>query len=72
MFIFAVNSLNIPEINHKYLESGHSQMECDSVHAQIKKSKYVDIYEPAGWNTAVRVAGSKVKNIASNLVIEMA
>ncbi|KAF4524988.1 hypothetical protein B566_EDAN014348, partial [Ephemera danica] len=26
-------------IEHKFLETGHTQMECDSIHAQIEKAK---------------------------------
>ena len=33
MFLAAVKSLDIEEINQKFLEPGHTQMEVDSIHA---------------------------------------
>lgn len=37
MCLHAVSSLPLSTIDHKYMESGHSQMECDSVHAAAEK-----------------------------------
>ncbi|KAJ8866869.1 hypothetical protein PR048_032731 [Dryococelus australis] len=37
-------------IDHKFFESGHTEMECDSMHSKIeKKSKNVPVYVPEGW-----------------------
>ncbi|KAJ8015961.1 hypothetical protein DPEC_G00002140 [Dallia pectoralis] len=39
------------------MESGHSQMECDSVHAAVETEwRKVPIYSPDGYYTLVRVA----------------
>lgn len=45
------------KITHRYLEVGHTHMECDSIHATIEKSvKYTDIFVPSQWYTAMRTA----------------
>lgn len=57
MFLHAINNLDIPIISNLFFESGHSQMECDSVHAHIEeRSKNIDIFNPSGWYTVVRMA----------------
>jgi hypothetical protein len=41
---------NLESIDHKFLETEHSEMECDSIHSKIeRKSKYVPVYVPEGW-----------------------
>lgn len=41
----------------KYLEKGHTQMECDSMHASIeRKLKHREIYSPSGYEEACRAA----------------
>ncbi|KAK7094532.1 hypothetical protein V1264_006082 [Littorina saxatilis] len=48
---------NIKTITHKYLESGHTQMECDSMHAAITfAKKSTPIYTPSGWDIILRMA----------------
>ncbi|CAG9782467.1 unnamed protein product [Diatraea saccharalis] len=43
------------EIQQKYLVVGHTQMECDSVHASIeRKKKGKELYVPADFNTIPR------------------
>ena len=62
MWLYAVSHLNIKIINHFFFEPGHSQMECDSVHAKIEtKSKNVEIFDPSGWYTLVRLSSKKEK-----------
>ncbi|KAF3857119.1 hypothetical protein F7725_008978, partial [Dissostichus mawsoni] len=39
MCLHAVKTLPISIIDHKFMESGHSQMECDSVHAAIETAR---------------------------------
>ena len=57
MCILSVVKLNIEEIAHVFLESGHTQNEGDSVHARIERStKDVDIYHPSEWVVAVKLA----------------
>lgn len=49
-------------IVQKYLEKGHTQMECDSVHALIeKKLKYRIIQLPSEYISVIREARSKPK-----------
>jgi hypothetical protein len=46
---------NLESIDHKFFETGHSGMECDSIHSKIeKKSKYVLVYAPDGWEQIIR------------------
>ncbi|KAF3837648.1 hypothetical protein F7725_009416, partial [Dissostichus mawsoni] len=53
----AIQNLAISIIDHKFMESGHSQMECDSVHAAIETArKKVPVYSPEGYYTLVRMA----------------
>lgn len=50
MIHFLTTSTNINTIEHKYFESGHSHMECDSMHSAIERSfknKEVDL--PCGY-----------------------
>ena len=44
-------------IFHKYLEKGHTQMECDSMHASIEKRlKQTEVTLPSGYMTACQQA----------------
>lgn len=52
----------ITEINHKFLVSGHTHLEADSIHAQIEKAKKtteMDIELPKDWSTLVRLIPRK-------------
>ena len=55
--LHAVKTFPFSVIDHKYMKSGHSQMECDSVHAAVETARRkVPIYNPDGYYTLVRVA----------------
>jgi len=55
-----VNLPNIEIIDHKFLESGHTQMECDSMHSAIQfAKKKTEIYIPSQWATIIRMAKRK-------------
>ena len=57
MCLHAVSTLPLSTIDHKYMESGHSQMECDSVHAAVETARRkVPVYSPDGYYTLERVA----------------
>ena len=48
---------SVHTIDQKFLESGHSQMECDSMHSTIERAKQVTtVYAPGGWHTVVQMA----------------
>lgn len=48
---------NLNLINHKFFETGHTEMECDSIHSKIeKKAKFVPVYTPEGWAQIIRSA----------------
>jgi len=56
-FIDSGKKPNLREINQKYLCRGHTQMECDSVHASIEsKARRIDIYTPMEWETVMKTA----------------
>ena len=47
-------------IDHKYLESGHTSMEVDSVHSAIEHAKKsVDVFISENWHTVVQMARRK-------------
>ncbi|KAL7395067.1 hypothetical protein ABVT39_009475 [Epinephelus coioides] len=60
MCLRAVQDLPLLIIDHKFLESGHSQKECDSIHAAIETArKSVPVYSPDEYYTLVRAARHK-------------
>jgi hypothetical protein len=56
--MYAVNKIiNIKQIDHKFLESGHTHMECDSMHAAIEfAKKKTQINVPSQWDTVITMA----------------
>jgi hypothetical protein len=57
MCLYATTHLPITTIDHVYMESGHSQMECDSVHSTIEKAtKSVPVYVPMDYFGIIRGA----------------
>lgn len=60
LLLFCVETLNIPIINQKYFEAGHSQMEADNIHATIEQAKKnIPIFHPSGYYTIMRTASRK-------------
>ena len=52
--------LNIEIIEQKYLEPGHTQMECDSMHAAIEHAKKgTSIFIPSMRDTIIHMARRK-------------
>ncbi|XP_050295978.1 uncharacterized protein LOC126735906 isoform X2 [Anthonomus grandis grandis] len=44
-------------IDHRFFETGHSEMECDCIHSKVeRKAKYVPVYTPDGWAQLIRDA----------------
>ena len=55
-----VNMPNVCTIDQKFLESGHTQMECDSVHVAIEiVKKCTCVYVPSQWDTIMRMTWKK-------------
>jgi hypothetical protein len=43
-------------IDQKYLEAGHTQMECDSMHAAIEYAKRkTNVFIPSQWDTIIHM-----------------
>lgn len=60
MYVLASIRFGI-KIIHRYLEVGHTHMECDSVHATIQNSiKNQEIFVPAQWYAAIKIAKKKL------------
>lgn len=56
-FITSNQKSNLREVHQKYLTRGHTQMECDSVHAAIEaRARNIDIYTPMEWETVFKTA----------------
>ena len=57
VLMHSVQSLPIEEITLNFLETGHTQMECDSMHAAIEHSKKnVSVYTVGEWCNIIRLA----------------
>ncbi|KAF6212705.1 hypothetical protein GE061_013231 [Apolygus lucorum] len=42
-------------VDHKFFETGHTEMECDSIHSKIESaSKNIPVYVPEGWAQVIR------------------
>src|SRR5258705_3205212 len=56
--LLAVQTIpNLICINQKFMESGHSEMECDSVHSLIEsRGNRVKVYTPEQWYQVPRTA----------------
>lgn len=61
LYIYAVLTMNIQSIRHKFLIVGHTQNESDCMHSVIEKQKKKvlrsgPIYIPAQWVTLIKTA----------------
>jgi len=56
--LYSVSKSNyIDVIDQKYLEAGHTQMECDSMHATIEYAKRkTNVFIPSQWDTIIHMA----------------
>ena len=51
---------NISVVDQKFLETGHSQMECDSIHSAVERpKKSTSVFLPSHWDTVIRMARRK-------------
>lgn len=54
-FLRAVTMLPINVINQKFMDSGYSEMECDSAYSAIEgREDKIDIFIPDRWYTIAR------------------
>lgn len=52
---------NLKVINQKFMESGHSEMECDSVHSTIEnRGRKIDIFAPDQWYKNCKIEQSSI------------
>lgn len=52
--------VSLTEINLKFLEPGHTYMECDAMHSTIERvSRGKEIYVPNDWKSTARAAKKK-------------
>ena len=59
--LYTVNkSASLQIIDHKFLESGHTQMGSDSIHAAVEfAKKATPVYAPSQWHTVIALARKK-------------
>ena len=57
MFLYAVRNTQLRVITHNFLESGHSHMECDSMHSAIEREKKnINVFTMHDWVNIFRKA----------------
>lgn len=66
VYMYIVMFLNVSEITHKFLTTGHTQMPVDSMHSTIEKQKKRalksgPVYIPAQWVSIIKLAKKKGK-----------
>lgn len=69
--IFVSNSQNIEYIDHKFLISGHTHMECDVDHSVIerkKKKTTFQIHHPRDWAQFIRTVGTKTQFLVHEMI----
>lgn len=70
MLLYLVtNHPTIHTIDHVFYESGHSHMECDSIHSKIEqKCKNTAVYTPDGWIQVMRLARTNPRPFNVNVL----
>ena len=68
LLLYIVQSTHLQVMEHKFLESGHSYMEVDSMHSAIENAKkFVPLYSMQDWPAIFRIAQSKrLRNMESD------
>lgn len=71
MYVLASIRFNV-KIVHRYLEKGHTQMQCDTMHSRIESHmEETDVYHPKQWITAMKTAKlSKPRYIVKEMTQE--
>lgn len=66
------NHPELESIDHKFFETGHTEMECDSIHSKIeKKSKNVPVYVPEGWAQLIRTCRNNPRPFVVNTMLNV-
>lgn len=68
--IFTAELNNLQTIDHKFLEPGHTHMECDTDHALIerkKKKTNIPIHHPHDWYQFIRTVGERKKFVVHEM-----
>lgn len=69
LFTFLVQATQLTEIHHKFLEPGHTYMECDRSFGLIEKKKrlFPQVFIPAHWQEVIKNSSTKfhVYNMAT-------
>ena len=70
--LYAVTKSNtIESITLSYLETGHTQMECDSMHSAIEQAKSgINVFVPSQWETVMNLARRNNPYIVANLTYD--
>ncbi|XP_054091175.1 uncharacterized protein LOC128922870 [Zeugodacus cucurbitae] len=64
LLIYINNTLKLNSITIKYLQSGHTQMEADSMHSAIERAKRsICVYSPEEWPNIMRLARRREASI---------
>lgn len=68
VMMHATQVLHIEVIDHKFLIPGHSQMECDSMHASIEHAKkFKSLYSVEDWKAVMTAARGKKPYVVNQL-----
>lgn len=60
LLLYTVQATHLKTVEHKFLESGHTFMEVDSMHSAIERAKRcIPVYTMQDWLSIFRVARSK-------------
>lgn len=61
--MFLVKSTQLEEIYHKFLEPGHTYMECDRSFGLIekRKRKFPQVFVPDNWSDVIRSASKRFR-----------
>ena len=64
LLTYAVQKTQLEIITHNFLESGHSYMECDSMHSAIEtEKKYIAVYTIIDWMSVSAEQGVDIRTL---------
>ena len=69
MLWYACSKLKLDSIEHKFLQTGHTFNEGDSMHLAIEiASKHIDVYTPTHWGVVIQSASHKRKYMVKEML----